>query len=95
MLHPRKPLMTALTQQHRNAFFAEIDRVLAQHEAHARVTTSEGAYHAAMKMARTLRATRAYLAADDVDAVCSDLSAYIMATDAAVRMSRFTQQKGS
>ena len=90
MLHPRKPLLDALAQ-HRDAFFAEIDRLVAQHEAHARTTSSEGAYHAAMKMARTLRAARAHLGADDVDAVCSDLSAYIMTASAAERVARMAR----
>jgi len=90
MLHPRKPLLDALTL-HRAAFLAEIDRQVSAHEQHARTTSSEAAYDAASKMARTLRAARAHLASDDVDAVCSDLSAWVMTTGAAERVARMTR----
>lgn len=93
MLHPRTDIMRAMNES-REAFFDTLAARLAAHERHARVTSSEPAYHAAMKMARTMRAAIVHLQADDVDAVCSDLSAWLMVSESAesaLRMARFKQ----
>lgn len=82
MLHPRKPILDAMTTD-RDAFFNVLALRLAAHENHARTTSSEPAYLASTKMARTLRSAIAHLKADDVDAVCSDLSAWVMVSECA------------
>lgn len=87
MLHPRQPIADVLAA-HPADLYGEIDRQIAQHEERARVTSSEAAYTAAMKMARTLRAAKAHLQADDLDAVCCDLSAWIMVSEVAERAAR-------
>jgi len=80
MLHPRKPLLDALSKN-RKGFLDCMQQRITSHENHARVTSSELAYKASSRMAATLRAAKTHLEADDVDAVCADLSAWIMATE--------------
>ena len=93
MLHPRKPILDAMHES-RDTFFAFMRARLAQHEEHARVTSSEMAYTAAMKMARTMRAAIVHLESDDIDAVCADLSAWVMVSEcaeSAMRATRFRE----
>ena len=93
MLHPRKPILDAMRES-RDMFFTLLRARLAQHEKHARVTASETAYSAAMKMARTMRAAIAHLESDDIDAVCADLSAWVMVSEcaeSAMRATRFME----
>lgn len=93
MLHPREPITRAMIEA-RESFFNCLAARLAAHEEHARVTSSEPAYRAAMKMARTMRAAIAHLHAGDIDAVCADLSAWIMVSEcaeSAMRANRFRE----
>lgn len=92
MLLPRQPILEALATD-KAAFLAGIDSAIAGHDRHANVTASEGAYKACMKMARTLRAAKAHIEADDIDAVCSDLSAYCMITEITERVARANRFK--
>ena len=94
MLHPRKPILDAMRES-RGAFFSFMRARLAQHEEHARVTSSEMAYNAAMKMARTMRAAIAHLESGDIDAVCADLSAWVMVSECAESVMRLTRFKES
>ena len=94
MLHPRKPIVTAMRES-RAEFFMFMRARLAQHEEHARVTSSEAAYVAAMKMSRTMRAAIVHLESDDIDAVCTDLSAYVMVVECAESAMRATRFKES
>ena len=94
MLHPRKPILDAISES-RDMFFAFMRARLAQHEEHARVTSSAMAYNAAMKMARTMRAAIAHIESGDVDAVCADLSAWVMVTECAESAMRATRLEES
>ena len=94
MLHPRKPILNAINES-RDVFFTLLRARLAQHEEHARVTSSEMAYNAAMKMARTMRAAVVHLESGDIDAICADLSAWIMVTECAESAMRATRFKES
>lgn len=90
MMHPRTEIQQAMTQA-RDVFFDTLAARLASHEQHARTTSSEAAYQASMGMARKLRAAIAHLKAEDLDIVCSDLSAWVMVSECAETALRATK----
>jgi len=87
MIAPRKVISDAMRKD-KPALLDMLALRLASHEQHARVTSSESAYHAAMRLSRRVRDAIAHLQADDVDAVCADLALYVPVTECAEKVNR-------